>query len=96
MKKSLDPNWQHEKTKRRYQHKKTKHRRSIFAQKGYNNSATWQVDNQKKLITEVDRDFERVLSMIQNRQKIYIEYFDQANKADNQYGQIQTNIMELE
>ena len=66
-KKSSNLDWQYEKTKRRY---------STLIQKDYDNSAAQQIDSQEKLINEINRDPNRLLSIIFNMQMIYIEYFD--------------------
>ena len=47
-------------------------------------------------MTEMDRDPNRVLSMILDMRKTYTEYFDQANKAKDQLDQIRTYALELE
>lgn len=51
--------------------------------KDHNNFTTWQIDIWEKLISEMDRDFDKILLIILDMQKIYTEYLDQANKADN-------------
>lgn len=40
-------------------------------------------------MTEINNNSEEVLFMILYMQKTYIEYFEQANKADKQYDKIQ-------
>ena len=47
-------------------------------------------------MTEIDRDPDGVLSMILDMWKIYTEYLDLANKADNQRDQIWTRALERE
>ena len=62
----------------------------------HDNSAAWQIDSQGKLMTEIDRDPDRVLSRILDMRKAYKEYLDQANKANNQRDQIQIRALGLE
>ena len=45
---------------------------------------------------EIDRDLDGVLSMILDMRKTYTEYFDQANKADDQRNQFRTCALGLE
>ena len=47
-------------------------------------------------MTEIDRDLDRLLSMILDMRKIYIEYLEQVNKANDQRDQIRTYALELE
>ncbi len=65
--KSPDSDWRYE---------KTKHRHSLFIQKDHDNSAGWQIDSREKLMSEINRDPDEVLSMILDIQKIYIKYLD--------------------
>ena len=48
------------------------------------------------MMTEMDRDPDGILSMILDMWKIYTEYLDQANEADDQRNQIQTCALGLE
>lgn len=41
-----------------------KHRRYTLAERDYDHSTAWQVDNQEKLLFEMERDINRVLLMI--------------------------------
>lgn len=43
----------------------------------------------------IDRNLDEVLLTIFYMQKIYIEYLNQANKADNQHDQIQIRALRL-
>lgn len=55
-KKSIEKNWQYE---------DTKHKCNLLAQKSeYNNVATSQIDNIKKLLVEIKKNLEEVLFMI--------------------------------
>lgn len=65
--KSLEFNWQH---------KKMKQKHSMFAQENYDNFTTQQINNQQKLITEMDKDPNKVLLIILDMWKSYTEYFD--------------------
>ena len=47
-------------------------------------------------MTEMDRDPNRVLSMILDMQKIYTKYLDQATKVKDQHDQIRTHVLGLE
>lgn len=69
-----DPDWQN---------KKRKYKCTKLIKKDYNNIIAWQINSWEKLLIKIDIDPNRVLSMILNMQKIYIEYFDQFNKADS-------------
>ena len=51
-------------------------RRGVLIQKDHYNSAAWQIDSQKKLMTEIDRDSDGVLSIILDMWKTYTEYLD--------------------
>ena len=79
LKKSPDPDGQHE---------ETKHRHVALIQEDHNNFAVWQIASQEKLMTEIDKDPDGVLLMIPDMWKTYTEYLDQANKVDNQHDQI--------
>ncbi len=85
--KSPDSNWWYE---------KTKCRRSTLIQENHDNSAAGQIDSQEKLMSEMNRDPDGVLSMILDMQKIYIEYLDQANKANNLHDKIRMRALRLE
>lgn len=86
LKKLLDPDWQHEEIKVRY---------SAFGLEKNNNSVACQIDSQEKLMTEIDKDSDKVLSKILDMRKTYIEYLDQMNKIDNQRDKIWTYALEL-
>ena len=47
-------------------------------------------------MTEIDKDPDRVLSMILDMRKTYIGYLDQANKADDQRKEIRMCALRLE
>ncbi len=48
------------------------------------------------LLTEINKDPDGVLTMILDMRKTYMEYLDQANKADNQGDKIRTRDLGLE
>ena len=51
--------------KQKRQHEGSKCRRSTFAQKQeHNNAATWQIDSLKRLLAKIDKNPNRILSMI--------------------------------
>lgn len=79
-----------------WRYKEIKHRNSALIQEDYNNSATWQINNQEKMMIEIYKDLDRILSMILDMRKSYKKYLDQANKIDNQYDQIQIRALRLE
>lgn len=85
--KSPEPDWRHEDTKRR---------RSTLAQEDHNNPAAWRIDSREKLLAEIDKDPDGVLSMILDMRSIYTEYLNQANEADKQRDQICTLALGLE
>ena len=87
LEKSPDPDWRHEETKRR---------RSALIEEDHDNSAAWQIDSREKLMTEMDRDPDGVLSIILDMRITYTGYLDQANKADDQCDQIRMRALGLE
>ncbi len=81
------PDWQNE---------ERKHRRATFAEEDRNNTTAWQINSREKLLTEMDKDPNRVLMMILDMCNIYTEYLNQANHADEQCKKIQTIALRLE
>lgn len=69
----LESDWRDEKTKQRC---------SIFTEDDYDNFAACQIDILIKLMTEIDKDQVKVLFMIFDMKKTYMEYLDQGNKPD--------------
>ncbi len=65
-----------------WQNKECKHRRVTLAEENGNNITTWQINSQEKLLTELDKDSDRVLMMILDMYNIYTKYLNQANHAD--------------
>lgn len=78
------------------QNEKTKYKRIIFAQEDHENFVALQIDSQEKFMNDIDKDSDKVLSMILDIQKIYTESLDKANKADNQCNKIEMHVLELE
>ena len=69
---------------------------SIFISEDHDNSTTWQIDNLDKLMTEINNNLKKILSMILDIQKIYIKYLKQTNKADKQNNRIWIQALKLE
>ena len=65
-----------------WRNKKRKHRRATLAEEDCDNTAAWQIDSREKLLTEMDKDSDGVLTMILDMRNIYIKYLNQANHAD--------------
>ena len=55
----------------------------MLIQKNYNNSIAWQIDSQEKLMIEMDRNSDGVLSTILDMRKTYTKYLNQTNKVDD-------------
>ena len=72
---SPEPDWRN---------KKRKHRHTMLAEEDRNNTVAWRIDSREKLLTEMDKDPNGVLTMILDMRNIYIEYLNQANHADEQ------------
>ena len=79
-----------------WQNKKRKHRRATLAEEDRDNTAAWRIDSQEKLLTEMDKDPDRVLTMILDMCNIYTKYLNQANHADKQCKKIRTIALGLE
>ena len=48
----------------------------MLAKEDCNNTAAWQIDSQKKLLTEMDKDPNKVLIMILDMCNIYTKYLN--------------------
>ncbi len=84
----LVPDWQNE---------ECKHRRNTLAEEDVcDNTAAWRIDSREKLLMEMNKDPVGVLTMILDMRKTYMEYFDQANEANNQRDEIRTRALRLE
>ncbi len=68
----------------------------MLAEKDCNNIAAWQIDSREKLLIEMDKDLDGVLTMILNISNIYTKYLNQANYANKLCKEIQTIILGLE
>ncbi len=68
----------------------------MLADKDRNHTATWQIDSREKLLTEMDKDPDRFLTMILDIRNIYTKYLNQINYADKQCKEIQTIALGLE
>ena len=88
LKKSPEQKWRHE---------GIKCRRSTFAQEQeHNNAAAWQIDSLERLLAEIEKDPERVLSMILDMCNIYTKDLNKGNKADKKRDKICTCALRLE
>ncbi len=65
-----------------WRNKKHKHRRIKLAKEDCDNTAAWQIDSRERLLIEMDKDYEGVLTMILDMHNIYTKYLNQANHAD--------------
>ena len=81
------PNWQN---------KERKHGRSILAKKNHNNIVVWQINSRETLLIKINKDLNRVLTMILDMRIIYTKYLNQANNANKKCKQICTIALELE
>ncbi len=79
-----------------WQNKEHKHRRATLAEEDCDNTTTWRINSREKLLTEMDKDPDRVLTMILDMCNIYTEYLNQANHADEQCKEIRTIALGLE
>ena len=68
----------------------------MLAEEDCDNTAAWQIDSREKLLTEMDKDPDGVLTMILDMRNIYTKYLNQANHADKQCKEIQTIALGLE
>ena len=84
---SPEPDWQNE---------ERKHRHATLAEENRDNTAAWRIDSREKLLTEMDKDPDGVLTMILDMRNIYTKYLNQANHADKQCKEIQTIALGLE
>ncbi len=79
-----------------WQNKERKHRRATLAEEDRDNTAAWRIDSREKILTEMDKDPDGVLTMILDMRNIYTEYLNQANHADEQCKEIRTIALGLE
>ena len=56
--------------------KERKHRRTTLAEEDCDNIATWQIDSREKLLIEMDKDPDGVLTMILDMRNIYTKYLN--------------------
>ncbi len=78
-----------------WRNKERKHRRATLAEKDCDNTASWQIDSREKLLIEMDKDPDGVLTMILDIYNIYTKYLNQVNYADEQCKDIRTIALEL-
>ncbi len=79
-----------------WRNKECKHRRATLAEEDRDNTITWQIDSREKLLTDMDKDLDGVLTMILDMRNIYTEYLNQANHADERCKEIRTIALGLE
>ena len=79
-----------------WQNEERKHRRATLAEEDCDNTAAWQIDSREKLLTEMDKDPDGVLTMILDMRNIYTKYLNQANHANKQCKEIRTIALGLE
>ena len=79
-----------------WQNKERKHRRATLAEENRDNTAAWQIDSREKLLTEIDKDPDGVLTMILDMRNIYTKYLNQANHANKQCKEIRIIVLGLE
>ena len=48
----------------------------MLAEKDCNNTVVWQIDSREKLLTEMDKDLNEVLTMILDMHNIYTKYLN--------------------
>ena len=82
-----EPDWRNE---------ERKHRCATLAEEDCDNTAAWRIDSREKLLTEIDKDPDGVLTMILDMRNIYTKYLNQANHADEQCREIRTIALRLE
>ena len=84
---SPEPDWRN---------KERKHRRATLGEEDRDNTAAWRIDSREKLLTEMDKNLDGILTMILDMRNIYTKYLNQANHADKQCKEIQTIALGLE
>lgn len=57
-----------------WKHKKSNYRDNTFAQKDFDKSATWLINNLDNLMIEIDKNLKEVLLLILNMQNMYTKY----------------------
>ncbi len=65
-----------------WRNKERKHRPATLAEEDRDNTAAWRIHSREKLLTEMDKDPDGVLTMILDMRNIYTEYLNQANHAN--------------
>ncbi len=65
-----------------WQNKERKHRRAMLVEEDCDNTAAWRITSREKLLTEMDKDPDMVLTMILDMRNIYTKYLNEANHAD--------------
>ncbi len=68
----------------------------MLAEEDRDNTAAWWINSREKLLTEMDKDPDAVLTMILDMRNIYTKYLNQANHANKQYKEIRTIALRLE
>lgn len=70
----LRSNWQNE---------ECHHRHKMQIGNNRSNTATWAINIQAKLFIEINKDPDRVLTMIVDMRNIYTKYMNQSNHVNN-------------
>lgn len=59
-----------------WQNEERKHKCAIFAKKDDNHTTAWQIDSREKLLIEINKDPEEVLTIILDLRNIYTTYLN--------------------
>ena len=59
-----------------WRNKERKHRHATLAEEDRDNTAAWQINSREKLLTEMDKDPDGVLTIILDMRNIYTKYLN--------------------
>ena len=62
-----------------WQNKECKYRYAMLTEKDCDITATWQIDSRERLLIEINKDSNGILTIILDMRNIYIKYLNQAN-----------------
>lgn len=79
-----------------WQNKKHKYKHTTLTEKNSKNTVVWQINNSKKLNTKMDKNPNRVLTIILDMHTIYTKYLNETNHMNKQYNQILIIVLKLE
>lgn len=71
-----------------WRNKKRKYSCTTFIQKDCKNSSTWQINSWVILLTEIDKNADRVIRIIFDIGNIYTKYLNQANNTSKKCNHI--------